>query len=193
MTGTADPLARLARALDQTGAIIARVRPEQASLPTPCRAWDVHALVNHVVQDVRMFTTTVGGSEWDRSEADVIGDDWTAAYTEAANALLAAWRREGALEEMVRLPLGEVSAAWRLDQQIADLVVHAWDIARATGQPTDLDPELGQASLAWARQNLRPEFRGDEGRAAFGPEVPVPADAPLHDRLAAFFGRNLNG
>jgi uncharacterized protein (TIGR03086 family) len=153
----------------------------------------VRALINHVVQDVRMFTATVGGSAWDRSDADVIGDDWTAAYTEASDALLAAWRREGALEEMVRLPFGEVSAAWRLDQQIADLVVHAWDIARATGQPTDLDPELGQASLAWARQNLRPEFRGDEGRAAFGPEVPAPADAPLHDRLAAYFGRNLNG
>lgn len=103
----------------------------------------------------------------------------------------AAWRREGALEGTVRLPFGEVPAAWCVDQQISDLVVHGWDIAKATGQPTALDPELGQASLAWARENLLPELRGDEGGGyAFGPEVPVPDTAPLHDRLAAFFGRD---
>ena len=46
-----DPLALRSRALDQTGAIVARVRPEQAAMPTPCRSWDVRALVNHVVYD----------------------------------------------------------------------------------------------------------------------------------------------
>ncbi len=101
---------------------------------------------------------------------------------------LVIWRREGALEGTVRLPFGQVPAAWCVDQQISDLVVHGWDIARATGQPTELDPELGQASLAWARQNLLPELRGDVGSGyAFGPEVPVPETAPLHDRFAAFF------
>ncbi len=191
MTVDSDPIARLARALNETDAIIARVRPEQATLPTPCRAWDVRALVNHVVQDVRQFAAMVCGEEWEQDDADVIGDDWTGAYRAASGALLAAWRREGALAGTVRLPFGEVPAAWCVDQQISDLVVHGWDIARATGQPTELDPELGQASLAWARQNLVPELRGDEGSGyAFGPEVPVPETAPLHDRLAAFFGRD---
>lgn len=188
-----DPIARLARALDQTGAIIAQVRPEQAMLPTPCRAWDVHALVNHVVQDVRMFTTMVGAAAWDRRDADVIGDDWADAYRTAADALLAAWQREGALGGTVQLPFGEAPAAWCVDQQISDLVVHGWDIAKATGQSTELDPELGRVALAWAGQNLQPQFRGDEGSGqAFGPEVHVPDTAPLHDRLAAFFGRHPN-
>jgi len=40
--------------------------------------------------------------------------------------------------------------------------------------------------LDWARDNLKPQFRGQ----AFGPEVPVDPDAPLYDRLAAFFGRD---
>jgi len=50
--------------------------------------------------------------------------------------------------------------------------------------------QIGQASLDWAQKALRPEFRGGEADGkAFGPEVPVGADAPVYDRLAAFFGR----
>ena len=191
MTSTSEPLAQLARALDQTGTVIARVRPEQAQLPTPCRAWDVRALINHVVHDVQMFAATVGGSARPQQDSDVIGDDWAGAYHVASDALLAVWRREGALDEMVKLPFGTVPATWRVGQQIADLAVHAWDIAKATGQPTELDPELGQLALVWARENLQPQFRGEEGSGqAFGLEVPVPEDTPLYDRLAAFFGRN---
>jgi uncharacterized protein (TIGR03086 family) len=177
----------LSRAVDQTEAIIARVEPEQASLPTPDSGWDVRDLVEHVVVDVRKFTNRASGSG--SAEQDVpggIGEDWTRSYREASDALLAAWRRDGALEGMVELPFGEFPPTWFVGQQVTDLVVHGWDLARATGQPTDLDQELGQFSLDWGRENLRPEFRGRD----FGPEVLVPEDAPLYDRLAAFFGRD---
>jgi uncharacterized protein (TIGR03086 family) len=187
-----DPVVLLARALDQTGAIISQVRPEQATLPTPCRSWDVRALVNHVVQDVQQFTAMASGAAWEQHDRDVIGDDdWVGAYREAAGALLAAWRRPGALEQTVRLPVGDVPASWRVDQQVTDLVVHGWDVAKATGQPTDLDPQLGQLALEWGQENLKPEFRGDEASGrVFGAEAPVDADAPLYDRLAGFFGRD---
>jgi hypothetical protein len=88
----------LARTLAQTDAIVARVRPEQATLPTPCGAWDVRALVNHVVHDVQQFTV---------------------------------------------------------------------------------------------RENLKPQFRGDEANGrSFGAEVAVADGAPLYDRLVGFFGRD---
>jgi uncharacterized protein (TIGR03086 family) len=191
MTLTRDPLDLLARALDQTGALIAGVRPDQATLPTPCRAWDVRALVNHVVYDVQHFTALTRGQAWTEHDADLIDGDWLAAYRAAAAGLLAVWREPGALERPVRSPAGEQPATWRLGQQITDLAVHGWDIARATGQSTDLDPELGRLALEWARQNLQPQFRGPEGSGrAFGPEVRVPDDAPLYDRLAGFFGRD---
>jgi uncharacterized protein (TIGR03086 family) len=187
-TGSVD---LLARTLAQTEAIVARVRPEQATLPTPCASWDVRALVNHVVHDVQQFTVTVHGGEWDPQDTDVIGDDWAGAYREAAASLLAAWRRPGALEQTVKLSFGEFPATWRVGQQIADLAVHGRDIAKATGQPTDLDPEVGQLALDWGRENLKPQFRGDEASGrAFGPEVAVAADAPLYDRLAGFWGRD---
>ena len=186
-----DPIALLSRALDQTGTLIGGVRPEQAGLPTPCSSWDVRALVNHVVLDVEHFTASASGDAWEEHDEDVIGADWTGAYRRAADELVAAWQREGVLERTIKLPFGEVPATWSVKQQIADFVVHGWDIAKATGQSTDLDPEIGRLALDWARENLQPEFRGDEASGrAFGAEVPVPHDAPLHDRLAGFFGRN---
>jgi uncharacterized protein (TIGR03086 family) len=191
MTTDNDSIARLSRAFDQSGAIIARVQPGQATLPTPCRVWDVRALVNHVVQDIRQFAAMVRGEAPGQDDGDLIGDDWVGAYRAAATALLAAWQREGALGGTVQLPFGEVPAAWCVEQQIADLVVHGWDIAKATRQPTELDPALGQAALEWARASLQPQLRGDEASGyPFGPEVSIAADAPLHDRLAAFFGRH---
>jgi uncharacterized protein (TIGR03086 family) len=188
-------MARLSRALDQSGALIARVAPVgDAADPVPCR--DVRVLVNHVMQDVRRFTTMVSGAPWEPPDTDVIADDGVGGglacgERAAAGALLAAWQREGALDGMVKLPFGEVPTTWSVNQPLADLAVHGWDIARATGQATDLDPELGQAALEWARENLRSQLRGAEGSGrAFGPEVPVPESAPLYDRLAAFFGRD---
>jgi uncharacterized protein (TIGR03086 family) len=182
-----DPIDQLAWALDQTGAVIAKVSVDDAARPTPCRAWDVRALVNHVVHDVRQFTAMVTGAPWQPKDDDLIGDNWAGAYKGAARELLASWKRPGALAATVELPFGQYPATWRVGQQVSDLAVHAWDIAKATGQSTDLDPGIGEYSLAWARNNLLPKFRGN----AFGPEVRVPADAPLYDRLAGFFGRSV--
>ena len=89
------------------------------------------------------------------------------------------------------MPWGEVSADWAIDQQITELVVHAWDIAKASGQSTDLDPDVGQAALTWAKAQLLPAFRGDEADGYhLGPEIRITADAPLYDQIAAFGGRD---
>ena len=186
-----DPLALLSRALDQAGTVVSRVRPEQAALPTPCRSWDVRALVNHLVNDVRMFTVVASGGTRDGEEKDLIDDDWSSAYQQTAASLLAVWQQPGAMDRTLRLPFGEVPASWQVHQAISDVAVHAWDVAKATGQPTEMDPEVGRVALEWGRENLTPEFRGDEASGkVFGPEVPVPDDAPLYDRLAGFFGRH---
>jgi uncharacterized protein (TIGR03086 family) len=190
MPAASDPLDLLSRTLDQTGQVISKVRPEQASLPTPCGAWDVRALVNHVVHDVQRFTEATRGGMPEQSDGDVIGDDWAGAYRDAAAKLLAVWQRPGALDAAVRLPFGEVPASWQVYQVVADLAVHAWDVAKATGQSTDLDPEVGRVALDWAKQNLTPQFRGDEASGHdFGPEVRVPEDAPIYSQLAGYFGR----
>jgi uncharacterized protein (TIGR03086 family) len=182
---TDDPLRLLERAIEQCGAIVARVRPEQVGLPTPCSEFDVRALVNHTVYDVQSFTAMLNGTERGSPDTDLIGDDWAAAYQTATGALLAAWRRRG-VEGTLKTRIGEFPATWAVNQHTADLAMHGWDIATATRQSTRLDPEVGRESLDWARENLKPQFRG----TAFGPEVEVPENALVYERLAGVFGRN---
>jgi len=189
MTSNADTIALLERALDQTAGLIAPIDASQAGLATPCAGWDLRALVSHLAgQDLRNFLMSARGESagW-QAPADEIGEDWAAAFGDRAEPVRAAWRAAD-LDRLVAGPGGEAPLRLRADQQITELAVHDWDLAKATGQPTRLDPALAEHALRWSRQMLRPEFRGPD--KAFGVEVPVPEDAPVYDQLAGWFGRD---
>lgn len=186
-----EPLALLDRALDQTERVIAGIRPDQAHLPTPCSSWDVRALVGHLVDVLGTFAARARGESpgMPASAADP-GDDWPGAFRARADELLAAWQAAGDLDRKVDLGIGELPLRFVIDQQVTECAAHTWDLVTATGQRADLDPEIAEHALDWARGALQPAFRGTEAEGkAFGPEVQVPADAPAYDRLAAFFGR----
>jgi uncharacterized protein (TIGR03086 family) len=187
-----EPLVLLSRALDQVGKVLSGVVDDQQDRSTPCRSWTVARLGDHLVHDLRQFTLTATGGKPDWSEPAPVVAQRVTAFRDGAAELLDAWRRAGDLTGTITLPgMGEVPARFPVDQQTAEFAVHAWDLARATGQSTDLDPQVGQVSLDWIRATLRPQYRSDEvDGGAFGPEVPVPDDAPLYDRLAAFAGRD---
>jgi uncharacterized protein (TIGR03086 family) len=189
MTSDADTVALLERALDQTAGLIAAVDASQAGWPTPCAGWDVRALVSHLTgQDLRNFLISARGESADwQVPAEKIGEDWTAAFWDRAAPLRAAWRAAD-LDRLVAGLGGEAPLRARADQQITELAVHDWDLAKATGQPAELDPALAEHALRWSRGMLRPEFRGPD--KAFGVEVPVADDAPVYDRLAGWFGRD---
>jgi uncharacterized protein (TIGR03086 family) len=188
-----EPLTLLSHALEQAGDVLAGVREDQQHLPTPCRSWTVSQLGDHMVHDLDQFkmTATGGSPDWS-AQAPVLAEDRAALFRKGAAELLDTWRRAGDLSGRITLPgVGEVPARFPVDMQIAEFAVHAWDLAKATGQSTDLDPAVGQASLAWMNGAMQPPFRGDEADGkSFGPEVPIAEDAPLYDRLAAFAGRD---
>jgi uncharacterized protein (TIGR03086 family) len=174
MTGT---LGLLERTLGQTESIIAEIRPEQATLPTPCPQWTVRDVVQHVVgSDLRNFTAVARGETTDwLAPPEPLGEDWVRQFRAGAHELFATWGRSNA-------PPGPA------DQQIAELAVHGWDLTTATGVGVPLDEELAEHALAWSQDMLRPQHRGPD--KAFGREVPVPADAPAYARLAGWFGRD---
>lgn len=190
MTPPSDPVALLERALDQTTEVIASIPADEGGLPTPCPAWDVDALVRHLVgQDLRNFLTTVRGgtADW-QAPAAPMDEDWATAFETRAGQLLDAWRAAD-LDQLTDMPGGrQAPLRTRADQQIAELAMHSWDLAKATDQHVELDPELAEYALAWSHQMLRPEYRGPD--KAFGFEIPVPAEAPSYDRLAGWFGRD---
>ncbi|WP_447036648.1 TIGR03086 family metal-binding protein [Streptomyces sp. DSM 118878] len=168
-----------------------RVRDEQLAAPTPCPEFAVRHLLGHVIGLSRAFELAARKDfrpELDRDPGSVvpdIGPDWRGELPKALDAVVEAWRDPAARQGMTRaggfdLP-GEVAALVVLDE----LVVHGWDLARATGQEYAPD----EASLDGARAFLAPAAGGGED-GPFGRPVPVPRDAPLLDQVIGLSGRD---
>ena len=118
--------------------------------------------------------------------ADLAGDDPAAAYAVASAAALAAAGTADTLTRVHVTPLGDMPGPVLAGFTTLDILVHGWDLAKATGQPAALADPLAGHVLAFAHQALAEE----EHRAGrIGPAVAVPADAPVTDRLAGFLGR----
>lgn len=195
MTGsndTLDPRPFLRRALGQTAAIVAGVRRDQLELPTPCRAFDVRALLGHIVFAARRIGAIGRGETLATDAPAVVGVDdsgWVAALEEAGPRAVAAWDRPGALQGDIALPFGTFPATVVVWMYTLEQLVHGWDLAAATSSGVALDASLAEAALPAAQGMIVPEFRGDEPMP-FAQVVAVPGDAPVYDRLAGFMGRD---
>ncbi len=178
----------LSRALQGTRTVLTKIQPSQLDAPTPCASWDVRALINHVTGSARWWAGTITGTA-DAAAADYAAGDYAAAYEESSRIALAAFGADGVLDRTVRLPFGEFPGAVVLGMAATEQFTHGWDLARATGQPTDLDPDLAAELLGQARLAITDAYRGPEGQALFGPVRQAPAGASPADQLAAFLGR----
>jgi uncharacterized protein (TIGR03086 family) len=186
---TSNPLDQLREAHVVFLEVLSNVRPEQMSLSTPDDEWDVRALINHVVLGNLWAAENVKTGSAPRPSGDIIGErEPLQAYTASTDAMMASFEELGALSRMVTMPFGEMPAAGLAGFRFVDLVVHAWDLAKATGQDTDFAPELCEAALAMSRQRMA---NVDRTNMPFKDEVAVPADAPAADRLAGFLGRQV--
>jgi uncharacterized protein (TIGR03086 family) len=103
---------------------------------------------------------------------------------------LAAFRAEGVMGKMLTLPWGEMPGAAFAGLAATDTFTHGWDLAKATGQDTDLFPELAAGLLEAAKTSISDGFRSPEG-SVFGPEQPAPEGSSNADKLAAFLGRTV--
>src|SRR5581483_6735196 len=179
----------LQQAINSTRAVLAGVRRDQLDSPTPCESWTVAQLVDHVVGAQYFFAAAVKGDAIGRDAHTFSDGDFLAAFDEGATAAVAAFSEDGAMERMLHLPFGEMPGAAFVGIAATDTFTHGWDLARATGQVTDLDPALAETLLAASKRAIQPSFRGPDGKAPFGLEQHPPADATPADRLAAFLGR----
>ncbi|WP_428934355.1 TIGR03086 family metal-binding protein [Streptomyces sp. ACT015] len=176
-------VARLAREVDDA----------RLGDPTPCPGLAVRDLLGHLTGLCAAFRDAARkdlGATTDTPPAagpPDIGPGWRADLTAALDGLAAAWRDPAAWTGTTRaggvtLP-GAVAAAVAADE----LVVHGWDLARATGLPYAPDPaalDLAHGFLSAAAE------AGDQREGPFGPVVAVPADAPLLDRAIGLSGRD---
>jgi uncharacterized protein (TIGR03086 family) len=187
-----DHVSQLSVALEVTGQLIAGVREEQWASSTPCPEWDVRALVSHLITGNQLFAAAVGGGPPAGPPAPAPAQPPTAlqhAYRDSAVALLAAFGEPGALERTVTVPFGTVPGLVALHLRVTELLVHGWDVARATGQPAAFPGELAAAELDFTLRHL-PDVPA--GRSPFAPPQPVDPAAPAIDRLAARLGRDVS-
>jgi len=180
----------LQMAQDVVRQVMQNVSDDQLSQQTPCSSWDVAGLINHMVGGNQFFASGVRGQAPSVEETNWAAGDWRAAYDEQASAALAAFSEDGALERMVELPFGTMPGAAFMGFAMTDTFQHAWDLAKATGQDTNLAPEMAQQLLAQCQQSIQDEFRGPEG-APFGAQAECADDACAADQLAAFLGRQV--
>lgn len=181
----------LEQAFATTRSVLVNVTRDQLDHPTPCASWDVRALVNHIVGGSHWFAATVeaGVSPEEGEAIDFAADDFVAAFDQGVKASVAAFGAPGALDKTLKLPFGEFPGAAFLGLATTDTFAHGWDLAKATGQSTDLAPELAAQLLHGAKTSIPDQFRGPDGKAPFGPAIEAPESATAADRLAAFLGR----
>jgi len=192
MTENMDPRPLYRRAVAQTETTVAAVTQDQLDLPTPCPEYDVRTLIAHITGGLTR-TALVGEGDPQAltrpsMEEGVPDDGWPAAYRTAAARATAAWADGTKLDALVEVPWGKVPGRIALSGYVQEVLAHGWHLAKATGQPTEGDPELATWALAISRRILPPEIRGQEG-VPFGPVVDVPADAGPYAQLAAWLGR----
>jgi uncharacterized protein (TIGR03086 family) len=182
----------LEQAFASTARILANVSADQLDSPTPCRSWKVRDLVNHIVGGASFFAVTAETGEAPSGGGavpDFAAGDFCADFDEGATRAVSAFRAEGAMDKMMTLPFGQLPGAVFVNIAATDTFTHGWDLAKATGQSTNLEPALATELLARAWAALPDSMRGPEGQAAFGPMVEVAESAPPADQLAGFLGR----
>lgn len=180
----------LEQAIASTRGVLAGVTKQQLGNDTPCAKWKVSDLINHVVGGQYFFEAGANGTSPDGGETDFAATDFVSAFDEVAARCLTAFRAEGVMERTLTLPFGQMPGSAFLGLAATDTFTHGWDLARATGQDTDLDPDLAALLLTGARQSLMPAFRSEDGDV-FGPEKTAPEGACNADQLAAFLGRTV--
>jgi len=185
---TSDPIEQLASALDSTGRVLASIAEDQWALPTPCTEWTVRDLACHLVTGNDRFTSALGG----RAPTTPVGteSDLPDAYHRSARELLSAFGQPGALDSSVDVPIGTVPGLAALHLRITEILVHGWDLARATGQAASFPEALAEQELVFSRAKLSDI---PPGRRPFAPPQPIADDAPAIDRLAAYLGRRVSG
>ncbi|WP_405609748.1 TIGR03086 family metal-binding protein [Streptomyces sp. NBC_01508] len=179
------------------------IEAKHLSAPTPCPDYTVRELLGHLVGLTVAFrdagekalgptTDTPPNEALPRLE-----DGWRTTLPARLDELAAAWRSPDAWQGFTRAGGVDLPAQVAGLVALNELVVHGWDLARSTGQAYDVDrasleavlPFLEPAAASDEASGEASEEAGEVPAGLFGPPVPVPADAPLLDRVIGLSGR----
>lgn len=172
---------RYRRNADHFTAVVADVPADAWDAASPCDGWTARDVVGHVVESQTGFL-----DRFDR--APVLSGDVLADWPALRDAMQACLEDPEVAGIEYDSMFGRTTLAATVDQfMCTDLVVHAWDVARATGLPEhEAMPAEEVERIHGDLQQVGPAMRSP---GVFGPEVEVPEDASAQDRFLGFLGR----
>jgi len=184
-------MSHLSNAAEAMATVVRAITPDQLAGKTPCAEYDVRALVNHLLfwgpslaaAGRRESVSPPGAAE---SDVDLTTGDWRTALLTHLDDAVSSWSPASAWEGMTSLDGPPMPAAVLGDMLVGELAIHGWDLAAATGQrlnlPADLLTHLYDTTAASAEQGRE--------MGLFGPEIRIPATAPILDRILGLTGRD---
>lgn len=161
---------------------------EDWDAPTPDTEWTVRDLVAHVIEEQEWVPYLLAGSLVSVAKAEIQPlrmDELRAEWDLYSLAATEAWANTPA-ERLVHLSYDTVTMADYLREQVSDVAIHTWDLARAIGADETLDDEIVEA--VWTV--FEPQADTLAASGLYAAPVPIPDDAPLQQRLLALTGRD---
>ena len=174
--------------------LVARVRPEQWSNPTPCSDWNVTTLVGHLIASMHGYCALLRGAPAAQlltlleGQSEAGGTDAVMACKAAVQSVCAAFAEHGALERIVHHPIGDIPGSRLLAMRTMDNVIHSWDLATAIG----VDPRLDERLVEVVYEYLAPRAHSGALYAPgyfLRPTKPLPEGATRLEQLIHLVGR----
>jgi uncharacterized protein (TIGR03086 family) len=182
----------LTPACQRTAEVLKNITDDQLTGPTPCSDYSVGDVLHHVGGLALAFAAAAHKDKGPLTEgapvpdASQLEDDWRESYPARLTELANAWGDASAWEGMSQIAGMEMPGEVIGTVGLTEVVIHGWDLARATGQPYDVDPQTAEAVLA----NVAETAAQGPVEGLFGPAVPIADDAPVLDRIIALSGRD---
>jgi uncharacterized protein (TIGR03086 family) len=176
-------------------ALIAGTADDDLARPTPCPAYTVSDLIDHIGMTAQAFGGAARKERGELSEVSpnhipqpLVGD-WRSQIAADLDGCADAWAKPGAWDGMTRIagmdmPANEIGLV-----AAEEILVHSWDLARATGQRFEADPDLVVAARRMLGSGADPDTPPSD-TVPFGPPHPVAADASPLDQVIGLAGRD---
>jgi uncharacterized protein (TIGR03086 family) len=185
MTETNDIAERYRRVAGRFTARANEVSDTAWENPAPCDGWVARDVVRHMVEWMPAFLASAGGPALPVGPS--VDDDPARAWAVLDGGIQSLLDDPAASAATIEHPQ---AGTHRLDDAIGtfflgDVLVHTWDLARATGLDEDLDADEVHTMLV----GMEPMDAMLRSSGHYGPKVEVSPDADEQTRLIAFTGR----
>jgi uncharacterized protein (TIGR03086 family) len=180
----------MAAAAAEAGRIVGGITSDQLSAATPCTEWDLHTLLNHLI----LWT---GHSAERRARDEPVPDElmnsdfvaepgYAAEYAAQLDKVVAAWSDPAAWQRDLNVMGSPTPAADVAALLIAEMVLHGWDVAKASGQDYACGDDVATVVHEAVQANAE-LFRQYQG---FADPVTVPDSASVLDQALSLSGRD---